>query len=193
MRERGRDIEEAARGRAAWAPFLHSWPGDNQRTEPDPSPSPSCTRGPDPSPSPSPDAPALPESIDEATLEREARYLPHISRVSPAYLPCISRVSPMLGLANPTLNANHLPHPHPHPHPPLTLTLTLTRRMTLRWSQACKPGARGCMISALEPVEMTAVLGSGSAPRPPLPQPRPRAPRLILGSAPSRFEAASQS
>ena len=69
MRERGRDIEEAARGRAAWAPFLHSWPGDNQRTEPDPSPSPSCTRGPDPSPSPSPDAPALPESIDEATLE----------------------------------------------------------------------------------------------------------------------------
>ena len=33
------------RGRAAWAPFLHSWPAE---------------------------APALPESLDDATLEREA-------------------------------------------------------------------------------------------------------------------------
>ena len=39
---------------------------------------------------------------------------------------------------------------------------------------------------------MPAVLGSGSAPLPSLPQPRPRAPRLALGSAPSRFEATSQ-
>ena len=39
---------------------------------------------------------------------------------------------------------------------------------------------------------MTAALGSGSAPRPSLPQPRHRAPRVILGSAPSRFEATRQ-
>ena len=39
---------------------------------------------------------------------------------------------------------------------------------------------------------MTAALGSGSAPLPSMPQPRPRAPRLILGSAPSRFEATRQ-
>ena len=39
---------------------------------------------------------------------------------------------------------------------------------------------------------MTAALGSGSAPPPSLPQPRPRAPRSILGSAPSRFEATRQ-
>jgi len=38
---------------------------------------------------------------------------------------------------------------------------------------------------------MTAALGSRSVPLPSLPQPRPRAPRLILGSGPSRFEAAS--
>ena len=49
------------RGRAPWAPFLHSWPSE---------------------------APALPESLDDATLEREAPYLPCISRVSPVYLPC---------------------------------------------------------------------------------------------------------
>ena len=36
---------------------------------------------------------------------------------------------------------------------------------------------------------MTAALGSGSAPPPSLPQPRLRAPRLIVGSAPSRLEA----
>ena len=39
---------------------------------------------------------------------------------------------------------------------------------------------------------MPAVLGSGSAPLPSLPQPWPRAPRWTLGSAPSRFEATSQ-
>ena len=39
---------------------------------------------------------------------------------------------------------------------------------------------------------MTAALGSSSAPLPSLPQPRPWAPRLILGSAPSRFEATGQ-
>ena len=44
----------------------------------------------------------------------------------------------------------------------------------------------------LKRVEMTAALGSGSAPRPSLPQPRPRAPRSILGSARSRFEATEQ-
>ena len=44
----------------------------------------------------------------------------------------------------------------------------------------------------LKPVEMTAALSSGSAPLPSLPQPRPRASRLILGSAPSRFEATRQ-
>ena len=36
---------------------------------------------------------------------------------------------------------------------------------------------------------MTAALGSGSAPLPSLPQPRPRAPSLMLGSGPSPFEA----
>ena len=36
-------------------------------------------------------------------------------------------------------------------------------------------------------VEMPAALASGSPPLPSLPQPRPSAPRLILGSAPSRF------
>ena len=39
---------------------------------------------------------------------------------------------------------------------------------------------------------MTAALGGGSAPLPSLPQPRPRPPRLILGSAPSRFDATRQ-
>ena len=39
---------------------------------------------------------------------------------------------------------------------------------------------------------MAATLGSGSAPPPSMPQPRPRAPRFILGSAPSRFEATLQ-
>ena len=39
---------------------------------------------------------------------------------------------------------------------------------------------------------MTAALGSGCAPLPSLPQPRRRAPRLVLGSAPSRFEATRQ-
>ena len=47
-------------------------------------------------------------------------------------------------------------------------------------------------VGTLKRVEMTAALGSGSTPRPSLPQPCPRAPRLILGSAPSRFEATSQ-
>ena len=44
----------------------------------------------------------------------------------------------------------------------------------------------------LKRVEMMAALGSGSAPPPSLPQPRPRATRWILGSAPTRFEATSQ-
>ena len=41
----------------------------------------------------------------------------------------------------------------------------------------------------LEPVDTAAALASGSAPRPPLPQPWARAPRLILASGPSRFES----
>ena len=45
LHERGRAIGEVERGRAPWAPFLHSWPSE---------------------------APALPESLDDATLEREA-------------------------------------------------------------------------------------------------------------------------
>ena len=40
---------------------------------------------------------------------------------------------------------------------------------------------------SLKRVEMTAALGSGGAPLPSLPQPRPRAPRPILVSGPSRF------
>ena len=47
-------------------------------------------------------------------------------------------------------------------------------------------------MGILKPVDTAAALGSGSAPRPLLPQPRPRAPRLLLGSAPSRFEATRQ-
>jgi len=39
---------------------------------------------------------------------------------------------------------------------------------------------------------MTAALGSGSAPLPSLPQPRPRVAHLILGSGPSPFEATRQ-
>ena len=38
-------------------------------------------------------------------------------------------------------------------------------------------------------VDTAAALASGSAPRPPLPQPWARAPRLILASGPSRFES----
>ena len=45
LQERGRAIGEVERGRAPWAPFLQSWPSE---------------------------APALPESLDDATLEREA-------------------------------------------------------------------------------------------------------------------------
>ena len=41
-------------------------------------------------------------------------------------------------------------------------------------------------------VEMTAALGSGSAPRPLLPQPWARASPLLLGSGPSLFEATRQ-
>jgi hypothetical protein len=48
------------------------------------------------------------------------------------------------------------------------------------------------VAGTLKPVETTAPLGSGSAPRPLLPQPRPRAAHLLLGSGPSRFEATSQ-
>ena len=44
----------------------------------------------------------------------------------------------------------------------------------------------------LKPVDTAAALGSSSAPLPSLPQPRPWAPRLILGSAPSRFKATCQ-
>ena len=40
----------------------------------------------------------------------------------------------------------------------------------------------GLPMRTLKPVEMTAALGSGSAPPPSLPQPRRRAPRWILGS-----------
>ena len=43
----------------------------------------------------------------------------------------------------------------------------------------------------LKPVEMTAALASGSAPRPPLPQPRAKA-LSLLDSGPSRFEATRQ-
>ena len=43
--------------------------------------------------------------------------------------------------------------------------------------------AFGCRLRILKPVDTAAALASGSAPRPLLPQPRPRAPRLILGSA----------
>ena len=43
-----------------------------------------------------------------------------------------------------------------------------------------------------KPVDTAAALGSGSASLPSLPQQRPRVPRLILGSAPSRFEATRQ-
>ena len=50
----------------------------------------------------------------------------------------------------------------------------------------------GLPMRTREPVEMTAALGSGSAPPPCLPQPRPRAPRLILDSASSPFEATRQ-
>ena len=39
---------------------------------------------------------------------------------------------------------------------------------------------------------MTAALGSGCAPLPSLPQPRPRAAHFILGSGPSPFEATRQ-
>ena len=39
---------------------------------------------------------------------------------------------------------------------------------------------------------MTAALGSGSPPPPSLPQPLPRAPRWILGSAPSRILGSHQ-
>ena len=44
----------------------------------------------------------------------------------------------------------------------------------------------------LKPVHTAAALGSGSAPLPSLPQPRPRAAHFILGSGPSRFEATSR-
>ena len=47
-------------------------------------------------------------------------------------------------------------------------------------------------VGNLKRVEVPAALGSGSAALPSLPQPRPRTPRLALGSAPSRFEATSQ-
>ena len=45
---------------------------------------------------------------------------------------------------------------------------------------------------ALKPVEMTAALGSGSAPRPFMPQPWASALPLLLGSGPSPFEATHQ-
>ena len=47
-------------------------------------------------------------------------------------------------------------------------------------------------MRSLKRVEMTAALGSGSAPRPPLPQPWASALPLLLGSGPSPFEATRQ-
>ena len=47
------------------------------------------------------------------------------------------------------------------------------------------------IAGTLKPVDTAAALCSGRAPLPSMPQPRPWAPRLILGSAPSRFEAMS--
>ena len=44
----------------------------------------------------------------------------------------------------------------------------------------------------LKPVDTAAALASGSAPRPPLPQPRARVLPLVLGSSPSPFEATRQ-
>ena len=53
------------------------------------------------------------------------------------------------------------------------------------------PGGGGMTAFTLSftPVEMTAALGSGSAPLPSLPQPRPRALPFLLCSGPSPFEA----
>ena len=48
------------------------------------------------------------------------------------------------------------------------------------------------IASSLKRVEMTAALGSGSAPMPLLPQPWARALPLLLGSGPSPFEATRQ-
>ena len=45
---------------------------------------------------------------------------------------------------------------------------------------------------ALTPADTAAALGSGSAARPPLPQPWARALPLLLGSAASSFEATGQ-
>jgi len=44
----------------------------------------------------------------------------------------------------------------------------------------------------LEPVEMTAALGSGSTALPSQPKPWARAPRVVLGSGASSFEATHQ-
>ena len=44
----------------------------------------------------------------------------------------------------------------------------------------------------LEPVDTAAAFASGSAPRPPLPQPWARALALLLGRGPSPFEATRQ-
>ena len=84
----------------------------------------------------------------------------------------------------------------------LALALALTLALTLHPNQvssaqsrptsSCSRRSSARSASTLKRVEMTAALGSGSAPPPSLPQPRPRAPRVILGSAPSRFEATSQ-
>ena len=54
------------------------------------------------------------------------------------------------------------------------------------------PPATANSTRTLKRVDTAAALGSGSAPLPSLPQPRPRAAHLILGSGPSRFEATRQ-
>ena len=63
-------------------------------------------------------------------------------------------------------------------------------RSSPRWASRRRTPPRS--TRTLERVDTAAALASDSAPQPSLPQPRPRTPRLALGSAPSRFEATSQ-
>ena len=74
------------------------------------------------------------------------------------------------------------PHPR-HALPRHTLTLVDLRRSQL------PPVLGGDVGVYIKRVEITAALGSGSAPRPLLPQPWARALPILMGSGPNPFEA----
>ena len=97
----------------------------------------------------------------------------------PLALPCTLHPAPAPA-PHPPLT---LTHPHPDPHPPLTLHPT--PRPNPQPCRCIGQASKSDDARTLKPVDTAAALGSGSAPLPSLPQPRPRAPRSSWAAAPA--------